>query len=189
LESGAGGWLDLQRYTFKAGKELGLDRVAEVVKQATAVLVSRIGGLLQMRLSDGTPAADPETLTWLKSLSPADAAVDSGAAPDGDLDALARRIPEQRCARDRFLRRLDLARLSLNSGQNAIAKALLADLSQEIEHRNLEDWEAPEVVAAVLELLLRATADDDELAQQRGALYARLCRIAPARALALQNRN
>ena len=189
LENGAGGWLDLQRYTFKAGKELGLDRVAEAVRQATTVLVSRISGLSQSRLSDGTPAADPETLAWLNSLCPPEAVVDSGGASDGDLDALARRIPEQRCARDRFLRRLDLARLSLNSGQIAMAKALLADLSHEIEHRSLEDWEAPEVVAAVLELLLRATADDEELAKQHGELYARLCRIAPARALALQNRN
>jgi hypothetical protein len=125
----------------------------------------------------------------LKSLRPREATLESAIASDGDLETLARLIPEQRCSRDRFLRRLELARVSLDSGKAAIAKAVLADLSQEIERRNLEDWEAPELLADVLELLLRVAADDQDLAQQRDVFYARLCRIAPARALAVQDRN
>jgi type VI secretion system protein ImpA len=66
------GWLDLQRYVGRACYELGswYDPVALAVKSSVNALLRDFPGLPEMTLMDDTPAANAETLAWLKEIAP-----------------------------------------------------------------------------------------------------------------------
>jgi type VI secretion system protein ImpA len=99
---------------------------------------------------------------------------------------LSHEISQERSGRARFMRRIQLAQVCLATGNQAIALPILQELSDEIEKRELEAWEDPETVAQPLALLYRGLPLTDEDADQRRKLYARICRLDPGRALALQ---
>jgi type VI secretion system protein ImpA len=73
------GWLDLQRYVGRACYELGswYDPIANAVKSAVNALLRDYPGLPEMTLMDDTPAANAETLAWLKEIAPAQSAVEA----------------------------------------------------------------------------------------------------------------
>jgi len=54
---------------------------------------------------------------------------------------------------------------------------------KEIEHRNLEEWEASEMIAQPLALLLKCLDSSNDTNGQREALFSRLCRIDPIAAM------
>jgi type VI secretion system protein ImpA len=109
----------------------------------------------------------------------------SGRIEEG-LEILTREIAQERSGRERFLRRIELAQVCIATGNTEIALPILQELSDEIEHRGLEAWENSETIAQPLALLYRSLPHSDEVADQRRKLYARLCRLDPARALSLQ---
>lgn len=90
-----------------------------------------------------------------------------------------------RSGRDRFIRKTQLVQVSLATGNTNIALSLLRDLAAEIERRNLEDWEDPDLIAAPLQMLIRCMSQFDMEGAEKQELYARLCRIHPARALSV----
>ncbi|HVN07123.1 MAG TPA: type VI secretion system protein TssA [Bryobacteraceae bacterium] len=71
-------WLDLQRFVVEACGALGsdYDAIAIAIRSQLRALVRDLPQLLEATLSDETPAANPETQTWLRELlaEPADAA-------------------------------------------------------------------------------------------------------------------
>ena len=71
------GWLDLQRYVVKACESLGseYEPVAAGVRAELKALLTDYPDLLNASLMDDTPAANPETQTWLREtiLPPAQA--------------------------------------------------------------------------------------------------------------------
>src|SRR5271157_4557589 len=90
------GWLDLQRYVFRAAKELGYYQIAAAIRAEVNALLADYPALRQASLLDDTPAANPETQAWLDEIAPAppaeaaytpaameDATEASWAAPDG----------------------------------------------------------------------------------------------------------
>jgi type VI secretion system protein ImpA len=90
------GWLDLQRYVFRAANELGYYQIASAIRAEVNGLLADYPGLRKAGLLDDTPAANPETQTWLDEIAPAppaeaaytpatmeDATEASWAAPDG----------------------------------------------------------------------------------------------------------
>jgi type VI secretion system protein ImpA len=90
------GWLDLQRYVFRAANELGYYQIAAAIRAEVNGLVADYPALRQAGLLDDTPAANPETQAWLDEIAPAapaeaayappameDATEASWAAPDG----------------------------------------------------------------------------------------------------------
>jgi type VI secretion system protein ImpA len=90
------GWLDLQRYVFRAANELGYYQVAAAIRAEVNGLLADYPALRQASLLDDTPAANPETQAWLDEIAPAppaeaayapaameDATEASWAAPDG----------------------------------------------------------------------------------------------------------
>lgn len=90
------GWLDLQRYVFRAANELGYYQIAAAIRAEVNALLADYPALRQASLLDDTPAANPETLAWLDEIAPAapakaaytpaameDATEASWAAPDG----------------------------------------------------------------------------------------------------------
>lgn len=109
----------------------------------------------------------------------------SGRIEEG-LDILTREISQEHSGRERFLRRVELAQVCLATGNQDIALPILQELSDEIEHRGLEAWEDSDTIAQPLALLYKCLPHSDDVADQRRKLYARLCRLDPARALSLQ---
>jgi type VI secretion system protein VasJ len=63
-------WLDLNRFVAESLAGLGEDyqQAHDVVCQETAFVLHRFPGLVELLFSDGTPIADSETKSWLKSI-------------------------------------------------------------------------------------------------------------------------
>jgi type VI secretion system protein ImpA len=60
------GWLDLQRHTVRACESLGHDAVVAAIQAGLRSLLSDYPDLTCASLSDDTPAANSETLAWIK---------------------------------------------------------------------------------------------------------------------------
>jgi len=109
----------------------------------------------------------------------------------GALEALSAVLPEPGTLRGDFLARLEVAVLFAESGRERLAAPLLEALDETLRGRTLEEWD-PALAARVLQALYRCSK---RLAGQRGAtpalaerveeIYARLCRLDPAAAAAL----
>ncbi|MGA7343435.1 MAG: type VI secretion system protein TssA, partial [Terracidiphilus sp.] len=71
------------------------------------------------------------------------------------LQLLMRDASQQPSGRARFLRRLQMAQLCVGAGQSKVAYPVLEELVKEIDQRQLEEWEASDMIAPPLALLLR----------------------------------
>lgn len=98
------------------------------------------------------------------------------------LQLLMRDAAQQPSGRARFMRRLQMAQLCVGAGQGKIAFPVLEELVKEIDQRQLEEWEAGDVIATPLTLLLRCL-EGSENGIMRETLFARLCRIDPIAAM------
>lgn len=65
LPSGRG-WLDLQRYAVRACESLGYEPAAAAIRSDLKALLADYPDLITACLMDDTPAANAETLAWLK---------------------------------------------------------------------------------------------------------------------------
>jgi type VI secretion system protein ImpA len=65
------GWLDLQRYVYRAAYELGYQQIQAAVRTEVNALLSDYPSLRQATLMDDTPSANPETQAWLDEIAPA----------------------------------------------------------------------------------------------------------------------
>ena len=89
----------------------------------------------------------------------------------------------QPSGRMRFQRRVQVAQLCLTANQDVIAYPVLMDISSEIEKRGLETWESGAMLAHPLSLLLRCLDRRKNSADDREAIFARLCRLDPQAAI------
>ncbi len=96
---------------------------------------------------------------------------------------LMREVAQQPSGRARFLRRLQIAQLCVSAGQGKVALPVLEELVKEIDQRQLEAWEASDMIAPPLALLLRCLDASENGANVRDAVFARLCRIDPTAAM------
>jgi type VI secretion system protein ImpA len=188
--------------------------IALAVKSELGALLQDIPQLLDQTMMDDTPVANPETRGWIQAevltreapraaLSMDDEseelaegeprppdpyemamdAVRSGRVPDA-IEMLTAEGAHERSGRARFQRRVQLAQVCLAAGHDSIAFPILEEIAAEIDRRGLEQWESFDVVAHPLVLLfkcLNKTGGNDEL---KRAIYARICRLDPAQALA-----
>jgi hypothetical protein len=81
---------------------------------------------------------------------------------------------------------VQLARVCLVTGNKDIGRPILQELAEEIERRGLEQWEDPDLVAEPLALLYRLMDDAQDASGEKRKLYAKICRLQPARALGLR---
>jgi type VI secretion system protein ImpA len=98
------------------------------------------------------------------------------------IQLLARDAAQQPSGRARFQRRLQIAQMCVNAGQDRVAHPILHELVQEIDQRRLDEWESSEVIAPPYALLLRVLGSDGN-GNTREELFARLCRIDPTAAI------
>ncbi|HLH39495.1 MAG TPA: type VI secretion system protein TssA [Bryobacteraceae bacterium] len=59
-------WLDLQRYSITACRTCGQDAIAQAVSSELKALIADFPQIVEWTLADDTPAANPETMQWLK---------------------------------------------------------------------------------------------------------------------------
>ena len=84
--------------------------------------------------------------------------------------------------RSRFQRKMLLAEACLASRRERLARLVLEELSEQIDHYHLESWESSELIGAVWIRLWELFKDGPEK-EQAAKLYGRLCRLDPWQAL------
>lgn len=97
---------------------------------------------------------------------------------------LARDAAQQASGRMRYSRRMQIAELCLAGGSSGVATPILRELIAEMETRNLETWEAGDLITKPIALLLHAQNGSMDPAE-RDSLFTRLCRFDPSAALGL----
>jgi type VI secretion system protein ImpA len=207
------GWLDLQRYLLTALDALGSTyrAAADAVKGELAALLRDVPKLLSAALMDDTPTANAETLEWLQlsGLTGGDGENPSRTnAPDYDqervlseathekalewaasgnpmrgVELLKKRAEREGSARARFITESLAASVLVDAGMVSVARPLLEDLVDLAKKRNLEDWEAAEIVARPIGLLYRCLPASD---RRRSQLYDELSRLDPVMAVSLE---
>ncbi len=212
------GWLDVQRYIWRASYENSYTRITAAVVAMLQGLLKEVPEIPTWTMSDDTPTANPETQKWLEEMvipkppepvvvqaeaEPVPAAFaappsDAETAPPDVLDTarelmarghlpqalqlLMRDAAQQPSGRARFQRRLQIAQLCVGAGQAKVAYPVLEELVKEIDQRQLEEWEATDMIAPPLALLLKCL-DGTENGGLRDTVFARLCRIDPIAAM------
>ncbi len=204
-------WLDLHRMSFQALAGLGPDHAhaRDAVVAGVAQILNRLPGLSALEFSDGTPFADEATRKWISAeLFPAaEERPMQAETPEQRDDALTelsresrrllregkqeeamtfvqqamRTAPEER---QRFLIRLELARLCLDAHQVRSALAHLEVLDEQILRYSLEAWE-PELSMEVLRVYWDALNQSARESRQASpetpgraeAIYSRLCKL------------
>jgi type VI secretion system protein ImpA len=213
------GWLDLQRYIWRASYENSYTAITGAVVATLQGLLKDVPEIPTWTMSDDTPTANAETQKWLEEMvipkPPEPVFMESQAEPEpmtyapppnhgGEtappdvldtarelmarghlpqaLQLLMRDAAQQPSGRARFLRRLQMAQLCIGAGQGKVAYPVLEELVKEIDQRQLEEWEATEMIAPPLALLLKCI-DGSENGGMRETVFARLCRIDPIAAM------
>jgi type VI secretion system protein ImpA len=212
------GWLDVQRYIWKASYESSYPVISAAVIATLQALLKDMPEIPTWTLSDDTPTANPETQRWLEEMvipkppepvvvevQPEPQPVAYTPAPNGEaehvpdvvdmarelmargnlpqaLQLLMRDAAQQPSGRARFQRRLQMAQLCVGAGQGKVAFPVLDELVKEIDQRQLEEWEASDMIATPLALLLRCL-EGSESSGLRETVFARLCRIDPIAAM------
>ena len=207
-------WLDLQRYAWEACYNLSYSAVGKAICAETRALLQDYPDLPSANLSDGTSAADKQTLDWLReNVLPPQAAPEQAApvpeyvekAASGEnghadyfevamqlaksghvaeaIEGFAREASRESSGRERFRRQLQMAQICLATQHFTLAYPILQGLAQEIERRNLLDWEDPAFLAQVLAMLVQCIDRTSRDQQERARAYSLLCRLGPVAAL------
>lgn len=156
--------------------------IAELIKPPSETAGDALPEVLQMDGSkpgaaDGQPGP-PDVYELAQQL------VREGKA-EAAIEMLANEVAQERSGRIRFHRMIQLAGLCMATDHDRIAYPILLELSEEIDHRKLEDWEPRNVVAQPLALLYRCMnrlGDSNDEARKK--IYERICRLDPVQALA-----
>jgi type VI secretion system protein ImpA len=131
-QPGSRAWLDLQRLSVAACMALGAEYapIATAIQSELRALLNDVPELLDATLLDDTPAANPETKAWLRSLSapPAQAVTEP---IEGDEDA-APQLPETPTWLAASVDGYALAKDALAAGQSEKAFAIMrAEISRQ----------------------------------------------------------
>ncbi len=215
------GWLDVQRYIWRASYESSYSAISAAVIAMLQGLLKDVPEIPTWTMSDDTPTANPETQKWLEEMvipkPPEPVVVEVQREPEPEpmyapsaqqaeedkppdvldtarelmarghlpqaLQLLMRDAAQQPSGRARFQRRLQIAQLCVGAGQGKVAYPVLDELVKEIDQRQLEEWEASDMIAPPLALLLKCLDDSAENGSVRETVFNRLCRIDPIAAM------
>ncbi len=156
-------------------EEMVIPKAPEPVEQPQAEPEPAIYSESAQSQQNGTEPVEPDLLDVARDLM-------SRGRLNQAVQLLMRDAAQQPSGRARFQRRLQIAQMCASAGQNKVAYPVLEELVKEIDERRLEEWEASDMIAPPLALLLRYL---DEAGNQsmRDAVFARLCRIDPIAAM------
>lgn len=117
------GWLDLQRYVYRAACELSYSQIQAVIRAEVNALVSDYPGLRQATLLDDTPAANPETQAWLDEIAPA--AIPEAEPVYSRTPIAEEQLPESRRSSEQTPDANELALVAARAGQKQEAIEIL----------------------------------------------------------------
>lgn len=213
-------WLDVQRYACVALAGMGakFDGARTTIMELTGGLVRRLGnGLFDLRFREGVPLCSGETKMWLETEVLAAQGGGGGGggggmsngklteawdaarqlAGTGKLSEAVKNLADglATCSqrRDRFLWRLRIAQLCLDSQRLSLAAPLLEECYDELRRYHIEDWE-PTLAVEAAQTLYRCrkallTGDREPTPEELGRVresFAWLCQLDPVAALAAE---
>ncbi|MFQ5650922.1 MAG: type VI secretion system protein TssA [bacterium] len=212
------GWLDLQYYTYKALARQGssYQNARKALCSELQAYLAEFDDLPHRELSDGTQAANATTRQWLKSevltRHPANAGGDENGQTQGaggisdelwqqasakvkagqfseGVVLLQQEVSKCRSERNRFLGKLRIAELCLQSQKATLARPILNELKQSIETFHLEAWEQKEISVRVWQAFVRCFRSLQNLTpaeqEQLDSAFDKLCQLDIEQALAL----
>ncbi len=216
-------WLDVHRFSAQALKGMGreFERAERVVVHELGLHVRSFPRMLDLTFSNGMPFASDETRDWIGQVvlsgpGPSEPAMRSAAAGDGGkandeavvravelarsgkvgeaVGVLADVVDRPASARDRFQRRLALARILAEARELRAALAQMERVEMDLARFGVEEWEpglAVEAISVHLRLQ-RALAKSEgkgvaEVARKAEELYARLAGLDARAALAMKS--
>lgn len=180
--------------------------VTEALRGALASVLKDLPSLPGATLMDDSSAASADTLEWLEAAgfirsegeeptgeSAGDdtdpekihreatfsraARMVQGGDSDGAIQLLMTRADRERSERATFITRVEAAAIMVDRGETGVARPILDELVKEIDQHGLDDWEAGNVVARPLGLLLRCLGPAEGPLRQQ--IYERICRLDP----------
>ncbi len=198
-------WLDLTWASAQALQGLGEDGAGalDVLETETALFLRRLPGLQDLAFNDGTPFCRQQTRDWLQSLAnrpnqqsndaqdPAQEALalarTKSAQNDilGALGCLETALEGEGRMRERYRLQVSLLQLLAQFGPEKVGPAYAQEIVATLDRFGLDTWD-PDLALLGLEAAytaLRGSTDQGDKDQAR-ALFARMGRIRPARALA-----
>ncbi len=201
-------WLDLNFYSYRAMEGLGRPYAAarKAVGDEVSRLVRCVPSLLSLKFADGRPLAGEAVSVWVQhelralpqdapsnGVHPAEAALLEARKlmarkqfPQATalLQKVLQSLPHRR---DRFVCRLNLAKLCLDAGKPELARPQLDALDAESRQFPLEEWEPALAIDLARELWRCYKASSaPEKAEEA---YARLSRLDLSAALALDKKS
>lgn len=200
-------WLDLHRYEFEALTALGEEYSAllEALRRELRQVLAEYPDLPGQSLTDDTPAANGQTLSFLRDEgmldgTPRKAAEPVRRAPTQEemleeavkggkyelaLALVARAMQQETSGRGRFERKVMQARLLMEAGRRPVAYPILRELASEVFERRLDEWEPATLVVDPLILLYRCLDGEADDSGERQKIYELICRLDPVRAFEL----
>jgi type VI secretion system protein VasJ len=207
-------WLDLQLLAVRAMEGLGpsFEEARRGVTAEMALLLRRIPDLPGLQFEGGLPLASQAARLWIENEVVAPPPAVPGNRPgDGTAaDRLAEALREARKlaargqlppaitllqkemssvpqGRERFLWRMELAKLCADSAAHSMALPLFESLDEEAVRYRLEEWETQLSVEVVKRLwqCYSALPKQQGAAEKAAQAYARLCRLDLSAAMAL----
>ena len=206
---GGRGWLDVHRYTVKSCEALGYDLVANAIKNELRSLLADLPDLLHWQLLDDSPTANSKTIEWLREIQ-GEQPVAPRSVPDlppeplprsgrdafdtarefvkaGNAGAALRGLREQLAkeatGRGRFDRKMQIASVLLEAGNDLLAQTYVDECVAMIEAHKLEDWEVSSWLAEWMATCLTCLNKREADLEMRQKLYQSIARLDPARAL------
>jgi type VI secretion system protein ImpA len=85
------------------------------------------------------------------------------------------------------MRRAQAAEIMVGAGMSEVALPILRELVEQIDSFRLEEWESGDTVAQPLGLLYRCAVNLGSDGIDAGALYDRVCRLDPVRAIQIKS--
>jgi len=197
-------WLDLHHWVSRAleGQGRAYAAARKAVDDSVAGVVRSVPGLLDLKFSTGVAMAGEPTRLWilheLKALPSSGETAGSGSPGESAL-AEARKLAARKQfaeaialiqkelkglshRRDRFLCRLNLAKLCQEAGKPELALPQLDGLDEEAKRFALDEWEP--ALAVELARLLWKCYKSSSTPQKADEYYERLCRLDLSAALA-----
>jgi len=183
-------FLDLQRYSATASRELGYENIAEAIEHALKELLQRVPAVLNAAFDDGTALASSPTRRWLEPLLihevkdpvPQMPEIDEANAPPSEEDRTATLTAR---GRDRFRER-ELFAVQLMQDQHfRVAAPLLEHLVSQLDKRTLIEWEGSVRLVNILVSLYYCLSNLGNSDGRLQAVFERICQLDPKRAVGL----
>ena len=207
-------WLDMNRWVAEALSMMGemFRDGKQAIEEETARFARRFGEIENYTFNDGTPFADSQTKSWLRTLDNSGGAASQAAIPaSGDdlalkvaaefsccralmnsgkqgegLSQMQTLLQASRSGRERYLWRLSMVQLLMLSGMEKLALPHICELMKDYDAYRLEEWD-PDMALHALKTVwsVLRTQNDPESKRKADETLSRISMLSPSDAFNL----